>query len=475
MGSHREETDILGAVRVPAEALYGSFTTRARENFEISGLKIDEVFIATLAEVKKAAAQANGDLGLLEGESLDAILRAADEVISGDHATEFPLDVFQAGAGTPWNMNVNEVIANRANQILGSPLGSYSPVHPNDHVNMSQSSNDIIPNAMRVTAIKLTGELIEEIEGLEGSLLVKAEEFKGVMKSGRTHTRDAVPISLGQEFRAYASAIASGGKRITQSEESLRRLFLGGTAVGTGLNTHPEYPERVLEHLKTITGLKLERAGDFVEKTMFMTDFLSYMDTLAALSVDLVKICGDLMLLSSGPRTGLGEISLPEVEPGSSIMPGKVNPSIPEAVTMVCFQVMGARAAVENAAKFGSLNLNVYTPVIAYNMFTSARWLTNAIRILTEKCVSGIEANLDATGYYFDYSNAVATLLNPVIGYEAVAELAKEALETGAKIRDLVVEKGILTGEQIDELIDHSSEPNLHIARRIAEERRSKG
>lgn len=475
MGSHREESDILGAVRVPAEALYGAFTTRARENFSISGVKIDEAFIATLAEVKKAAAQANGDLGLLEGESLDAILRAADEVISGEHAGEFPLDVFQAGAGTPWNMNVNEVIANRANQMLGSPLGSYSPVHPNDHVNMSQSSNDVIPNAMRVTAIKLTGELIQQIAELESILLVKAEEFKGVRKSARTHTRDAVPISLGQEFGAYASAIANDRKRIWRASESLRRLFLGGTAVGTGLNTHPEYPERVLEHLQSITGLKLGRAGDFVEKTMFMTDFLSYMNALAALSVDLVKICGDLMLLSSGPRTGLGEISLPGVEPGSSIMPGKVNPSIPEAVSMVCFQVMGARAAVENAAKFGSLNLNVYTPVIAYNMFTSARTLTNAIRILTERCVSGIEANLEATGYYFDYSNAVATLLSPVIGYEAAAELAKEALEKGVKVRDLVVEKDILSEEQIDELIEHSYEPNLHIARRIAEERRRKG
>ncbi len=474
MGSHREETDILGAVRVPAKALYGSFTTRARENFDISGVKIDEAFIATLAEVKKAAAQANGDLGLLEGESLDAILRAADEVISGEHAIEFSLDVFQAGAGTPWNMNVNEVIANRANQMLGSPLGSYSPVHPNDHVNMSQSSNDVIPNAMRVMAIKLAGELIEEIEELEGSLLVKAAEFKGVRKSGRTHTRDAVPISLGQEFRAYASAIANDRERIRRASESLRRLFLGGTAVGTGLNTHPEYPERVLERLKAITGLELDRAEDFVEKTMFTTDFLVYMDALAALSVDLVKICNDLMLLSSGPRTGLGEISLPGVEPGSSIMPGKVNPSIPESISMVCFQVMGARATVENAAKFGALNLNVYTPVIAYNTFTSERWLTNAIRILTEMCVSGIEANTEATSYYFDYSNAVATLLSPVVGHEAAAELAREALEKGVKVMDLVVEKRILTEGQIDELIEHSGEPNLHIARRIAEERKRK-
>jgi aspartate ammonia-lyase len=474
MGYHREEKDILGVVRVSATVLYGSFTTRAKENFDISGLRINEAFIVTLAEVKKASAIANGDLGLLEEESLEAILRAADEVIAGEHTAEFPLDVFQAGAGTPWNMNMNEVIANRANQILGSSLGSYHPIHPNDHVNMSQSSNDVIPSAMRVTVIKLTEELMERIGELKSSLLSNAEEFKGVKKSARTHTQDAVPISLGQEFKAYASAIANGGERIRRTSESLRQLFLGGTAVGTGLNTSPEYPERVLEHLKTITGLKLEQAKDFVEKTMFMTDFLSYMDALAAFSVDLVKICNDLMLLSSGPRTGLGELSLPEVEPGSSIMPGKVNPSIPECVNMVCFQVMGARTAVENAAKFGALNLNVYTPVIANNLFTSARWLTNAIRILTVRCVSGIEVNLDATGFYFDYSNAVATLLSPVIGYEATAELSKEALEKGVKVKDLIVEKKILTEEQIDELIDHSCEPNLNIARRITEERRKK-
>jgi aspartate ammonia-lyase len=472
MGSHREERDILGAKRVPKGALYGIFTTRAGENFDISGLRIDKAFITTLAEIKKAATQANGDLGLLKEESLDAILRAADEVITGEHAIEFPLDVFQAGAGTPWNMNMNEVIANRANQILGAPLGSYSLVHPNDHVNMSQSSNDVIPNAMRVTAIKLTEELIKKIAKLESSLLSKAEEFKGVMKSGRTHTQDAVPITLGQEFRAYSNAIANGGERIKRASESLQSLFLGGTAVGTGLNTHPEFSERVLEHLKTITGLKLERAEEPVEKTMFMTDFLSFMDVLAAISVDLVKICNDLMLLSSGPRTGLGEISMPEVEPGSSIMPGKVNPSIPESVIMVCFQVMGARAVVENSAMSGMLNLNVYTPVIAYNMFTSVRWLTNAIRILTEKCISGIEVSLEATSYYFDYSNAVVTLLNPVIGYEAAADLAKEALEKGAKIRDLVIEKEILSEEQMNELIEYSTEPNLHIAMKVAEEKR---
>ena len=475
MVSHRSERDLLGDVRVPADALYGSFTVRAKENFGISGLKIYEGFISTLAEVKKAAAQTNGDLGFLGGESLVAIRSATDEVISGDHFAEFPLDVFQAGAGTAWNMNMNEVIANRANQMLGSPLGTYRPVHPNDHVNLSQSSNDVIPNAMRVTTIKLTKGLSESIIELEGSLLSKAEEFRAVRKSGRTHNRDAVPISLGQEFRAYASAISSSRERITQAVDSLRRLFLGGTAVGTGLNTHPEYPGIVLDHLKTITGLDLVLAENFIEKTMFMTDFLYYLDALAALSVDLVKICGDLILLSSGPRTGLGEITLPEVEPGSSIMPGKVNPSILESVSMVCLQVRGARATVEDAAKLGALNLNVFTPVIAFNTFTSARWLTNAIHILTERCVSGIEANLVATNYYFDYSNAIATLLNPVIGYEAAGELAKEALEKGAKIRDLIIEKGILTQGEIDELIEHSGEPNLHISRRITEERLRKG
>ena len=456
---------------MPAEALYGVFTKRALDNFMISELRIDGEFIKTLAQIKKAAALANNELGLLDDELCEAIGRAADEVISGGHEGEFPLDVFQAGAGTPWNMNMNEVLANRANQILGAALGEYRPVHPNDHVNMAQSSNDVIPNAIRITALNLSDELMERLKGLVEALGEKAGEFEDVRKSGRTHTQDAVPISLGQEFRAYASAMANDVKRLEASMAELRSIFLGGTAVGTGINTHPGYSVRVLRHLRDSTGLDLNLAGDFVEKTQFESDFLGFMDALAVLSVDLVKICNDLMLLSSGPRTGLGEISLPGVEPGSSIMPGKVNPSILECVNMVCFQVMGNRAAVENAAKFGTLDLNVYTPVIAFNLFNSLKWLANALNTLTEKAIMGLEVNRKATDYYFDYSNAVATLLSPVIGYKRAAELAMEALGRGVKVRDLVVEKGLLSGEQIDELIEHYCQPNLHIVRKIIEKR----
>lgn len=456
---------------MPAEALYGIFTKRALNNFMITGLRIDWEFIKTLAQIKKAAALANNELDLLDDELCEAIGRAADEVISGRHEDEFPLDVFQAGAGTPWNMNMNEVLANRANQILGAALGEYRPVHPNDHVNMAQSSNDVIPNAIRITALNLSDELMERLNVLVEALGEKASEFEDVRKSSRTHTQDAVPISLGREFRAYASAMANDAKRLEASMAELRSIFLGGTAVGTGINTHPGYSVRVLRHLRDSTGLDLNLAGDFVEKTQFESDFLGFMDALAVVSVDLVKICNDLMLLSSGPRTGLGEISLPVVEPGSSIMPGKVNPSILECVNMVCFQVMGNRAAVENAAKFGTLDLNVYTPVIAFNLFNSMKWLSNALHTLTEKAIMGLEVNRQATDYYFDYSNAVATLLSPIIGYKRAAELAMEALRRGVKVRDLVVEKGLLSGEQIDELIEHSCQPNLHIVRKIIEKK----
>jgi len=369
-------------------------------------------------------------------------------------------------------MNMNEVFANRANQILGSALGTYAPVHPNDHVNMSQSSNDVIPNTIRITTLKLCRGLIKGLIALEEALSDKADEFTKVRKSGRTHMRDAVPISLGQEIRAYSSAITTSRRRVESSMVGLSSIFLGGTAVGTGVNTHPDYPRLVLEDLKEITGLELNLADDKIEKTQFVSDFLAYMNSLTSLSVDLVKICNDLMLLSSGPRTGLNELVLPMVEPGSSIMPGKVNPSILECVNMVCFQVMGSRATVENASKFGVLDLNVYTPVIAFNVFNSVKWLTNAINTLTERCITGLEANTKATDLYFNYSNAIATLLNPVIGYKEAAVLAVEALESGMLVKDLVVEKGLLTEAQVEKLIIHSCEPNMHIVKKILEEKK---
>jgi aspartate ammonia-lyase len=470
MSFFRDETDVLGSVKVPEDALYGIFTVRARNNFKISELRIDEEFVRTLAEVKKASA--NAKLGLLDKEFCEAINRAAMEVIEGIHEGEFALNVFQAGAGTPWNMNMNEVLANRANQILGSALGKYVPIHPNDHVNISQSSNDVIPNTIRITTLKLYRGLIQTLMALEEALIDKADEFSKVRKSGRTHTRDAVPINLSQEIRAYFSAIKTARRRVESSMVCLRSIFLGGTAVGTGLNTHPNYARLVLEALKEITRLELNLADNKIEKTQFVTDFLAYIDSLASLSVDLVKICNDLMLLSSGPLTGLNELVLPSVEPGSSIMPGKVNPSILECVNMVCFQVMGSRTVVENASKFGVLDLNVYTPVIAFNIFNFVKWLTNAIKTLTEMCITGLEFNRKSTNYYFNYPNAVATLLNLVIGYKEAAILAVEALERGIPIKDLVVERGFLTVDQMDKLIMHSCEPNLHIVKKILEERK---
>jgi aspartate ammonia-lyase len=470
----REERDALGIVEVPSDAYYGGFTKRALDNFRISGLTIDPEFVRALVEVKMTAARTNAELGLLDEDVAKAILRAAGEILEGKFDGEFPLDVFQAGAGTPWNMNVNEVIANRANEFLGSGLGVYDRVHPNDHVNMSQSSNDAVPTAARMAALKLEPALVEKLAALEESLRAKSEEFDGIIKSGRTHFRDAVPITLGQEFGAFASMVGTSRRRLEASMESLRELFLGGTAVGTGLNTHPGYSEKALEHLKSITGLELERAEDFVEKTQFPSDFLEAMDALGEMASDFFKMGNDLMLLSSGPRTGLGELALLPVEPGSSIMPGKVNPSVVECFNMVCLQVMGNRAAVQRASMSGSLNMNVYVPLITFNLLNSLRWMTNAVGMLDRLCVRGLEARREAAERHLTESNALATLLSPVLGYDGAAELAEEALERGLPIGTLVLEKGVLTEEQWDELVGHSTAPNMHIVERIRKQRSRK-
>jgi aspartate ammonia-lyase len=465
--SYREETDFLGVAKVPEHALFGIFTKRAGENFKISGVRIDKDFIETLAEIKKTAAITNAELGLLEYKYVNLIVKAADEVISGIHSEEFPLDVFQAGAGTPWNMNMNEVLANRANQILGYKIGAYKPIHPNDHVNLSQSSNDVIPNTIRITSLRLLKTFFKTLLGLEDALTLKAEEFSDVLKSGRTHMRDAVPICLGQEFKAYSVAVAHGRKRIQESARNLERIFLGGTAVGTGLNTHPDYSKILIRHLRDLTSFDLKPAEDFIEKTQFKSDFLDLMNSLCSLSVDLIKICNDLMLLSSGPQTGLKELMLPAVELGSSIMPGKVNPSILECFNMVLFQVLGNKVVVENAAKFGTLEINVYTPVIAFNVFNSINWLTNALNMLTTHCIKGIKVNKEVTTYYLQHSNAIATLLSPITGYEKAAMIANDAKEKGVSVKDLIIQEGLLTKDEVEELIKHSCEPNMHIIQKI--------
>jgi len=469
MSSRRVERDFLGDVSVPSDALYGGFTARALENFRISGQKIHPLFIKTLAEVKKAAAEANNELGLLDDDVYVVILKALGEVLEGKHSDMFPLDVFQAGAGTPWNMNMNEVVANRGNQILGGALGEYRPVKPNDHVNMSQSSNDVIPNSMRVTSLKLLTELLTSTDQLGKSLDDKAGEFKDILKSSRTHARDAVPITLGQEFSAYASMVKAHSANIRNSSESLRSLFLGGTAAGTGVNAHPDYSALAVRYLRDSTKLDLSQAQDKIHRTQFMSDFLNLMNALSSFTVDLVKMNNDLILMSSGPRTGLSEIQLPPVEPGSSIMPGKVNPSILESVNMVCFQIQGNRLVVENAAKSGMFDLNVYTPVIAFNLFNSLEWLMNAIESLDSNCIQGIEANIEVLNRFYRNSNALVTLLSPVIGYEKASELARTSLKNGGNAGELAVTMGYISQEDLDTILSASTEPNLHILKKIKE------
>ena len=462
MSTYRKEHDILGEVDVPVDVYYGSFTLRARNNFQISHTTIQSSFVETLALVKKASAFANHQLGTLNTREYKAITEALDDVIQGQFDSDFILDVFQAGAGTPWNMNMNEVVANRANEKLGVPLGSYSPVHPNDHVNMSQSSNDVIPTTIRLTYLRKLPDLIKNLERLEKSFRDKALKYKDYRKTARTHMRDAVPISLGQEFNAYANNIHQHIKQIISRSKDLQVLFLGGTAVGTGINTHPKYSKLSIEWLSEKTGLDLKIAEDKIQKTQFMNDFLTQMNSLSSLCGSLIKICNDLMLLSSGPTSGLQEINLPSVEPGSSIMPGKINPSILECVIMVCFQVQGNRHTVELATQAGSMDLNVFTPIISFNLLDSQTLLINAIKVLDERCIRGITANKEQLNHYFETSAAIGTLLNPIIGYEEVAKLEIEATKLKTSILELALKKKYLTQEELEKLLKNSTRARLY-------------
>jgi aspartate ammonia-lyase len=467
MNDYRIEKDFLGETKVPCSALYGSFTARALENFNISGIKIGLEFTQALAIVKQASARANNKVELLDDSRAEAIVEAAKEVIDGKHWDAFPLDVFQAGAGTPWNMNMNEVLANRANQLLGSSFGRYNPVHPNDHVNMSQSSNDVIPTATRIMILNLSKELRAELSRLESTLSGKSKQFRNLIKSGRTHYRDAVPITLGQEFRGYASAIKHGSERLIQVENELKGIVVGGTAVGTGINTRPEFAKVCLSYIKELTNLDLSLAPDYIEKTQFTSDFLGYFDGLTELCSDLIKINNDLMLLSSGPMTGLNEIALPSVEPGSSIMPGKVNPSIIESVNMVCLQVIGVRESVANAVRFGSLDLNVYLPLIAFNADNSLHWLTAAVKNLNDKCIAGISAEKETLSHYYLYSNAFVTAISPIIGYDKAAELAREAGAQGKTVAELLVERKMLSLKELQELEKVVTGPDIEFIEKM--------
>jgi len=450
----RTEKDPLGELAVPADAMYGVQTLRAVQNFPISGLKPLEPFVTAQVWIKKAAAMTHKETGRLDAKLADAIIKAADEVLAGQHRDQFVVDPYQAGAGTSHNMNVNEVLANRANELLGGKRGEYKPVHPNDHVNMAQSTNDTIPTNIRLAALSRLGALDAAFSGLRDALAAKGKEFDHIVKAGRTHLQDAMPIRLGQEFTAYAGSIDRGIRRVRDAADYLRDLGIGGSAVGTGVTVEKEYPALMNKHLRAISGLDLRIGNDRIQLMQSMGDAAGFSAALRVLAIDLSKIASDLRLMVMGPRTGIDEIKLPAVQPGSSIMPGKINPSIPEMVNQVCFQVMGLDTTVSIAAEHGQLELNVMMPVIAYNVLLSMRLLTNTARTLTERCIVGIEANADMCAYWVERSAALATALMPHIGYAKAAELSKQSVKEGVLVRDLVKREHVLPEDQIDDILD---------------------
>ncbi len=455
MPETRTERDSLGEMQVPAGALYGAQTQRAVLNFPVSGMRPYPAFVWAQTLVKRAAAEVNRDLQLLEPHLAEAIIAAAEEVLRGEHRDQLVVDPFQAGAGTSHNMNVNEVLANRASQILGFDIADAAkPVNPNDHVNMAQSTNDTIPTAIRLGVLWRLEELLTAVDHLAEALESKAGEFDGVVKSGRTHLQDAVPVRLGQEFGGYAEAIRNDRERIATAADRVRRLGIGGTATGSGLNAHPEYHRRMVEKLTQLAGFPVRSAGNLFEAMQSMADLVDFSGTLRTLCVSLTRIANDLRLLSSGPATGLDEIRLPAVQPGSSIMPGKVNPVLAEMLNMACFHVMGNDHTVMLASQAGQLELNVMMPIIAHNLFEMEHVLIGAINAFTTKCVVGISANAEKATGWLAKNAILVTALNPVIGYAKGADVAKEAMATGRTIREVVVTKGYLTAESADELLD---------------------
>jgi aspartate ammonia-lyase len=456
----RTEKDPLGSLEVPADALFGVQTLRAVQNFPISGLKPLPAFVDATVRIKRAAALTHKETGRLDAKLADAIVAAADEILTGKHREHFVVDVYQAGAGTSHNMNVNEVLANRANEILGGTRGSYAPVHPNDHVNMAQSTNDVIPTAIRLGCVTELPTFLASFESLATAFEKKAKEFDDVMKSGRTHLQDAMPIRLGQEMAGYAGSLRRGMKRVVEAADYLRDLGIGGSAVGTGVNVEPEYPALMVKHLNaSIRGAKkgtaeVREGKDRIQLMQSMGDVAAFSSQVKVLALDMSKIASDLRLMASGPRTGLDEIRLPAVQPGSSIMPGKVNPSVPEMVNQVCFQVVGNDACVTIAAEHGQLELNVMMPVIAYNVLLSMMILGNAARVLADKTVSGMEANREMCEYWVERSAALATALAPQIGYARAAEISKESVKENVLIRDLVKREKVLPDAEIDEVLD---------------------
>jgi aspartate ammonia-lyase len=454
MASTRTERDPLGEKAVPSDALYGIQTLRAVENFPISGLRPLPAFVDAVVWIKRSAALTHKETGRLEASLADAIVKAADEVLAGHHRDQFIVDVYQAGAGTSHNMNVNEVLANRANELLGFARGGYRPVHPNDHVNMAQSTNDVIPTAMRLAALATLPAVLTALDVLASSLLAKGVEFDDIVKSGRTHLQDATPIRLGQEFTAYGHTVQRHRQKLAQAADWLRELTIGGTAVGTGINAEPAYPALMVKHLRQVSGLDLREGQDRIQLMQSMGDVATLSGAVRAYVLDLNKIANDIRLLASGPRTGLAEIVLPAVQPGSSIMPGKVNPSIAEMVNQVCYQALGLDTTVALASEAGQLELNVMMPVIAHSLVFGLVIVGNATRVLAERCVDGIEADAVQCAYWLERSPALVTALAPKIGYAEAAKLAKEALATGLTVKQLVTEKRVLEGAELDEVLD---------------------
>ena len=455
MTATRIEKDPLGELPVPAAALYGVQTVRALQNFPISGQLPLEPFVIAQVWIKKAAAMTHRETGRLDTERADAIIAAADEILAGQHRDMFVVDPYQAGAGTSHNMNVNEVLANRANELLGGTRGSYTPVHPNDHVNMAQSTNDTIPTNIRLAALRQLPALLAAVSGLRDALGAKGSDFDHIVKAGRTHLQDAMPIRLGQEFTAYAGTLERCRKRITEAADYLNDLGIGGSAVGTGVTVEPQYPELMNRNLKAVSGIETLRVGaDRIQLMQSMGDAAAFSASLRGLALDLSKIVSDLRLMVSGPRTGLDEIVLPAVQPGSSIMPGKINPSIPEMVNQVCFQVIGCDTTVAISAEHGQLELNVMMPVIAHNVLLSMLILTNAITTLDVKCVQGITANEAMCQYWVERSAALATALMPQIGYAKAAEISKRSVKEGILIRELVTRDAVIPADDIAGVLD---------------------
>lgn len=456
----RIEEDFLGKVNVPDQAYYGSFTARANENFKLSGTKVHKELIKAVALIKKCAALANNELGKMDKKTTDAIVHACDEVIDGKLDNEFILDAFQAGAGTPLHMNVNEVIANRAEELLGGKKGQYKFVHPNNHVNMSQSSNNVVPSAIKIAAMRLTEKTIKEAELLKKAFEDKEKKYKNTLKIGRTHLQDAVPMTYGQVFSAYARAIEKDIFEMKAGIIAIREIGVGGTAIGSGITAHPKFREKVTGHIKRLGKVNVEMAENCIEITQNMNDFLTLSGTYRRYAVTLSRIANDLRLLVSGPKAGIAEIVLPEVEPGSSIMPGKVNPSVPEAVNMLAFQVIGNDHAILLAAQSGQLELNFATPLIAHNIFQSAELLANGSNMFRKFCIEGMAVDEETTAKNFEKSFGYATALTPYLGYKEVSVLVKEAYSKKTSLKELILQKKILNKADLEKIIATATGPS---------------